>query len=182
MATRFPSPTSADVVAFRRAFDPFFADVFTPARGRRHDFQPAVSALPLDVYAQDDDVVVVAAVPGVDPEAIGITVEKNTVTISGKAVQPSGEAGTPTWYLQELPRGSFSRTLTLPFEVDSARADATFDNGLLRLTLPKLESAKARQIRVKVSGTPEAIPAQVEATVAETEAAATTSEEPAEQP
>lgn len=180
MASRYPSPVSADVVAFRRAFDPFFSDVFTPSRSRRGSFQPAASALPLDVYAQGDDVVVVAAVPGVEPDAIGITVEKNTVTLSGKPAQPAAEAGASTWYLQELPRGSFSRTLKLPFDVDAARADATFDNGLLRLTLPKLESAKAHQIRVKASSPAEAIPAQVEASAAEPETPA--EDAPAAQP
>lgn len=179
MATRFPSPTSQDLAAFRRAFDPLFTDVFTPSRGRSSaspsPYQAAVSALPLDVYAQDDDVIVVAAVPGVDPEAIAITVEKNTVTLSGKAAPVSPDSpststsASTTWYLQELPRGTFSRTLTLPFEVDAARADATFDNGLLRLTLPKRESAKARQIRIRVSGAHEAAPAQVEATSTATE-------------
>lgn len=173
MATRFPSTVNQDMAAFRRAFDPFFSEVFAPARSRgshNHD-QSAVSALPLDVYVQEDDVVVVAAVPGVDPEAIGITVEKNTVTLSGKAASASPDAASTTWYLQELPRGSVSRTLTLPFEVDAARADATFDNGLLRLTLPKRESAKARQIPVKVTSRQEAAPAQVEATIPDAETA-----------
>ena len=172
MATRFPSTVSQDMAAFRRAFDPLFSEFFATARSRGDHYQSAVSALPLDVFAQDDDVVVVAAVPGVDPEAIEITVEKNTVTLSGKAA-PAGTGTSATWYLQELPRGSFSRTLTLPFEVDAANADATFDNGLLRLTLPKRESAKARQIRVKVSGAQDAAPHQIEAASTDPEPATT---------
>ncbi|MGN6032152.1 MAG: Hsp20/alpha crystallin family protein [Thermomicrobiales bacterium] len=170
MATRFPTPVSQDIAAFRRAFDPFFSDVFAPAasRSRGAQYRAAATALPLDVYAREDDVVVVAAAPGIDPAAIEITVEKNTVTLAGKAAATSPDAASTatTWYLQELPRGSFSRTLTLPFEVDAARADATFDNGLLRLTLPKRESAKAHQIRVKVASTDAeaAAPVQVEAT------------------
>ncbi|HWK79492.1 MAG TPA: Hsp20/alpha crystallin family protein, partial [Thermomicrobiales bacterium] len=131
MATRFPTPVSQDIAAFRRAFDPFFTEAFAPASGRSRgaQYRAAVTALPLDVYAQEDDVVVVAAAPGITPDAIEITVEKNTVTLSGTAPATSPEAApaTTTWYLQELPRGSFSRTLTLPFEVDAARADATYD-------------------------------------------------------
>jgi len=170
MATRFPTPVSQDFAAFRRAFDPLFAEVFTPIRTRTNE---AATALPLDVFAQDDDLIVVAAVPGIEPEALTITVEKNAVTIAGKAAPIPADTATTTtttttWFLQELPRGNFSRTLTLPetFEVDAARAEATFDNGLLRLTLPKRESAKARQIRVKVVGTsdaPAVLPAAVEA-------------------
>ena len=188
MATRFPTPVSQDIAAFRRAFDPFFTEAFAPASGRSRgaQYRAAVTALPLDVYAQEDDVVVVAAAPGITPDAIEITVEKNTVTLSGTAPATSPEAApaTTTWYLQELPRGSFSRTLTLPFEVDAARADATYDNGLLRLTLPKRESAKAHQIRVKVGGasaaTDEATPVQVEATASSTAEPAATEQDASE--
>jgi HSP20 family protein len=159
MATRFPTPVAQDLAAVRRLFDPFFTEAFVPARGRTNH---SVTALPLDVFAHDDEVIVVAAVPGIDPEAIAITVEKNTVTITGKTTPSSTDGSKTTWFIQELPRGDFSRALTLPFEVDAAQADATFENGLLRLTLPKRESAKARQIRVKVAGAPEALPARVE--------------------
>lgn len=175
MATRFPITVSQDMAAFRRAFDPLFSEAFAPSRSRGslNPFQTAVSTLPLDVYAQGDDVVVVAAAPGIDPEGIEITVEKNTVTIAGTAAVASADGSSATWYVQELPRGRFSRSLTLPFEVDAAHADATFDNGMLRLTLPKRESAKAHQIRVKVAAAGESSPVAVEATAGNADAEST---------
>ncbi len=156
MATRFPIATvNGDFAGFRRAFEPFFNDAFgTQAlRGSRAAFNGARSIVPLDVFTRGDDIIVLAAVPGVSPEAIQISVEKNVVTLSGAIANAADadEAKDSTWYLHELPSGSFKRSLKLPFEVDADRAEATFANGTLRLTLPKLESAKPRQIQIKVS-------------------------------
>lgn len=113
----------------------------------------ARSLLPIDVFATGDDVIVLASVPGMNPDEIAISVEKNVVTLSGKIANASESADVQgsTWFLHELPHGDFKRSLQLPFEVDADRAEATFENGLLRLTLPKKESAKPRQIHVKVS-------------------------------
>lgn len=130
MATRYPvSPVSG----MREAVDRLFNETFFPAR-----FQTVWSAgagsgdrspLPLDVYATADDVVILAAVPGLRPEDIEISVEKNTVTISGQIpnVARSDHARDASWYLHELPSGSFRRSLTLP----------------------RAEAAKPRQIRVQ---------------------------------
>jgi HSP20 family protein len=74
------------------------------------------------------------------------------VTLSGRApnVASSEEAKDATWYLHELQYGAFQRSITLPIEVDPARADATFELGILRLRLPKAETARPRQIKVRV--------------------------------
>lgn len=153
MATRYPvSP----VFGMRDAVDRLFNEAFTPTR-----FQtvwstdagaPDRSRLPLDVYSTDDDVVVLAAVPGLSPDDIEITAEKNTVTISGRIpnAAESEHAKDASWHLHELQRGSFRRSLTLPGDIDTSRAEASFEHGMLRLTLPKAEAAKPRQIRVQV--------------------------------
>ena len=61
----------------------------------------------------------------------------------------SEEAKDATWYLHELPHGAFQRSVTLPIEVDPAKADATCEHGILRLRLPKAETAKPRKIELK---------------------------------
>ena len=155
MATRFPIATLAnDLASFRRAFDPFFDENLIPTQIRALRTNSVRPTLPLDVYADADQTVVLAAVPGVSPDQIEISVEKNTVTLAGKipSAAEAEDAKNATWYLRELAHGSFKRQLELPYEVDAQRAEATFEHGMLRLTLPKLESAKPRQIRIKVSG------------------------------
>lgn len=152
MATRYPvSPAFGR----REAVDRLFSEAFTPARLQTvWSASPEAgsqSLLPLDVYATDDDVIVLAAIPGLSPDDIEIIAEKNTVTISARIpnVATAEHAKDARWYLHELPRGSFRRSLTLPFDVDASRAEASFELGMLRLTLPKAEAAKPRQIRIQ---------------------------------
>ena len=115
--------------------------------------------LPLDVYATKDEVVIIAVVPGIQTDEFEISINQNTVTLSGKMpnVASSVEGKEATWYLHELPHGVFQRSITLPMDVDGARAEATSENGILRLRLPKAETAKPHQIRVR--GANEAIEA-----------------------
>jgi HSP20 family protein len=112
------------------------------------------SLMPIDAFATENEVVILAAIPGINPDDIEITIEKNTVTLSGQVpnVAESEETKGANWYVHELPHGSFRRSLTLPMEVNAAEANATFDRGMLRLTVPKAEAAKPRQIRVQVGG------------------------------
>jgi HSP20 family protein len=166
MVTRFPiSSVASDVQSLRQVMDRVFNENFTPTRSRtvwsangRAQGQGSIS---LDVYATDDEAVVLAAVPGVDPGQIEISIEKNVLTLKGEiANSASSEEGkSATWYLHELPWGSFQRSLTLPWEIDVEAADATFQHGLLRLTLPKAQAEKPKQIRVRVEA---AQPAAIE--------------------
>jgi HSP20 family protein len=128
------------------------------------------SLLALDVYATDDEVVILAAAPGVSAENIEITVEKNTVTISGTVpnVAKSEDAQGATWYIHELPSGTFRRSLTVPAEVDASKTEASFDGGILRLVLPKAETSRPRQIEVKMgSAKPQPVAIEEEAAPAE---------------
>ncbi|HEV2527487.1 MAG TPA: Hsp20/alpha crystallin family protein [Thermomicrobiales bacterium] len=111
------------------------------------------SGIALDVYETEDEVVIIAAVPGLGPDDINVSVHDNTVTLSGQLpnVAQSAEAREATWYIHELPYGSFQRSLKLPVEIDPDAADATFDNGILHLHLPKATQVRPRQITVRRS-------------------------------
>lgn len=149
MATRFPVASLAgDMISLRSAMDRLFNESVIP--GQRAESSRGV--LPLDVYSTDHEVVVLAAIPGMNPDDIRITIEKNTLVLAGSMpnVAEAEDSRDASWYLHELPHGTFERTLTLPMELDATRAEATFENGMLRLTLPKAENEKPRQIKVKV--------------------------------
>jgi HSP20 family protein len=107
--------------------------------------------LPLDVYATQDDVVIIAAVPGLAADNVEVTYDQGVVTFAGQLpnVAVSEEGKGATWYLHELPYGTFRRSVTLPFEIDADAAEATFADGVLRLRLPKAEQARPRQIKVR---------------------------------
>jgi HSP20 family protein len=149
MATRFPMSTLAgDMISLRSAMDRLFNESFVPGTMNG----TGGNMLPLDVYSNENEVVVLAAVPGITPEDLNISIDKSTITLTGTIhnVAESEEASNASWHLKELSHGTFERSLTLPFVFDSNRAEATFENGMLRLVLPKAESEKPRQIKVKV--------------------------------
>jgi len=109
--------------------------------------------MPLDVYATEDNAVILAAVPGMDPNDLDLTVQENTVTLSGsvRSTSESQEAQNATWYIRELPTGTYRRSISLPFAVEADRAEATFDHGILRVVLPKAEALKPKRIAINTT-------------------------------
>jgi len=107
-------------------------------------------AMPIDAYSTDDDVVILAEVPGMRPDDLELTVNQNTVTISGTIHSPmeSEDVSRATWYVSEMARGNYRRSITLPFAVDADKAEATIDSGILRVTLPKAEANRTRKITI----------------------------------
>lgn len=103
--------------------------------------------VPVDVTLEDEIYTITAFVPGIAPEDVKIEVVENTVTISGEFFNNSTEE--TVYLLQEKPKGNFSRTLRMPTELDSENSDAIVVNGVLTLTVPKAEIAKAKLIKVK---------------------------------
>ena len=141
---RRPSPVR-DMLSMRTAMDRFFDDDFRPFQWLSGSL--AGPALPLDVTTDADSVTIEAALPGIKPDDVDITVENGTVTISGKtADERTAEEG--SYVLQEIRRGSFSRTVSLPNGLEPDKARATFENGILRLEIPKAEQLKPRQIKI----------------------------------
>ena len=102
----------------------------------------------VDVLDQDSQVIVRAEVPGVKKEDLEISVTDNAVTIRGSTKrekkQEEGE-----YYRCEMSCGEFSRTVGLPTGIDSNKAKATFKDGILELTLPKVATSKRRSITVE---------------------------------
>jgi HSP20 family protein len=102
--------------------------------------------LALDAYATDEEVVITAAVPGLDPDQVEITLEDALLTISGEFRAPLENV---RYLFQERPYGRFSRSVKINVEIDAERAEAKFDKGILMVILPKSERAKAKVIEVK---------------------------------
>jgi HSP20 family protein len=134
-----------DAVSLRDAMNSLFQDSFVrPGNGPS---QSAIAALPLDVCETEQEFVVKAALAGVKPEDVQITVHGDTLTIRGESkaeVEKKGEH----WHFRERRQGTFQRSLTLATPVNSEKAQANFELGVLTLTLPKAESAKPRQIKI----------------------------------
>jgi HSP20 family protein len=105
-------------------------------------------APPLDVHETETEFVVKASLPGVKPEDVHITAHGDTVTIRGETRAEEEKKG-QTWHLRERRSGSFQRSVGLATPIDSEKASARFENGVLTLTLPKTEKARPKQIKVQ---------------------------------
>ncbi len=104
--------------------------------------------LPVDVYSTEEAVVITAAVPGLEPEDIRISLEDDVLTIEGEAKRPAEEG--VTYIIRERAgEGRFHRRLRLNVPVDVEHIEAVFHNGMLTLTLPKAPEARPQTIPVK---------------------------------
>jgi HSP20 family protein len=162
MVSQFPF--GQDFVVLRDAMNQLLEESFVPSRGSRSSGNngTTVRPLPLDVYATQEEAVIIAAVPGMSPQELEVTIDQNVVTLSGTVptAAESDQGKGATWYLHELWHGQFRRSVTLPFEVDAGKADASFENGIVRIMLPKAERAKPHKIAIKTgNGQQEAIEA-----------------------
>ena len=111
--------------------------------------RPRGSMLPANLLETTDSYVVQVALPGITLDALDIQVMGREVTIKGKVEVPAPENG--TWIWQGIPGGEFAETFTLPIEVEGDSASATYENGILWLTLPKVEHARPKNIKVNVT-------------------------------
>jgi HSP20 family protein len=135
-----------ELVTLRQAMDRLFEDSFV--RPRAWGFPAEASArLPLDITDTADALVVEAALPGVKPEHVDITVEDGTLTIRAESRDERQETKGET-LVSEIRRGTVSRTVALPSGLEADKATATFEDGVLHLTFPRAEAVKPRQIRI----------------------------------
>jgi HSP20 family protein len=105
-------------------------------------FLPAV-----DIYETEDSIVVLADMPGVSSDKVTIDVKESQLTISGEITPPLGDQ--EHLLVQEYDTGNFLREFTLGQLVDQNRIEAALKDGVLRLTLPKVEKVKPRKIEIK---------------------------------
>jgi HSP20 family protein len=106
---------------------------------------------PVNVWEDEQNLFAEAELPGMAMDKIEIYVtEGNQLTIQGERTPVEVKNG--VWHRQERTFGKFSRVIALPVAVDAIKVEARFENGVLRLTLPKSEAAKPRKIAVKGEG------------------------------
>jgi HSP20 family protein len=104
----------------------------------------------VDIYEQDGNIVLKAELPGVDPKDVDVRVENNILTLRGER-KLDHEVKKENYHRVERAYGSFTRSFTLPNVVDTEKIKAEYKDGLLRMTLPKKEEARPKQISINVS-------------------------------
>jgi len=134
-----------EAISLRDAMNSLLQESFVRPGGMQG--QAGHSTLPLDVTENENEFVVKASLPGVKPEDVQITVHGDTLTIRGESRVEEEKKG-EQWHLRERRYGAFQRSVALATPVNSDKAQAHYEHGVLTLTLPKSEAAKPRQIKV----------------------------------
>ena len=128
----------------RDFFDRFFEDFRPPTLfAEETAFTPA-----FDVSETEKELIVKAEVPGMDKKDIQVTLSDGMLTIKGEKKQEK-EDENENYHSIERRYGAFSKTMRLPFEVETDKVDATYKHGVLKVTLPKSEVAKPKRIKIK---------------------------------
>ncbi len=127
-----------------QVFDSFMDEFFnTPS------MMMSGGSIQADVYEDEDNVMVDLKAPGFKKEDIEIDIEGDMLTVSGKITEEKEEEKEKKkYYMKEIREESFSRTLTLPTKVDSENSKAKVENGMIKITLPKLPESKPKKIAI----------------------------------
>ena len=107
-------------------------------------------SLALDVAEKGDVFTVKASLPGINPEDLNVTLEDNVLTVQGE-IKEDETIEEETYHIRERRFGSFSRSLRFPVPVNAGEIVAEYENGVLKLTVPKAEEVKPRRIEIKAS-------------------------------
>jgi len=103
----------------------------------------------MDIYQTDKEVVAEVSLPGIDPNNVNVVVENNVLTIEGKSEQKT-EVDEKNYYRKEVRCGSFHRSVALPTAVDASKAKAEYEEGMLKIRIPKDEKELPKSIKVDI--------------------------------
>lgn len=147
-ATR--DPVLADLFGLSNRLSRLLNDGLGGADWQLRDSASAAWMPAVDIFEEPNAIRIMAEVPGVKPEDVKISLENNVLTIHGSK-QQAAEERTERVHRYERTYGAFERSFTLPTTVDAGSINATYEHGVLTVTLPKVERAKPRQIEVQVA-------------------------------
>jgi HSP20 family protein len=139
-----PDPFRALQRRMDRLFDDFAGDYQWPFTNGRAGVMPSI-----DVHETDKDMTIEAELPGVGEKDIDVTLTDNLLTIKGEKKQESEEKK-KDYHLTERSYGSFSRSMTLPFDADPGKIKADFKDGVLTIRLPKPAEVKAKTKKIAI--------------------------------
>ena len=136
----------------RRNLDKLFGEYGEPVSRQNliSKGAPASLAPSIDIFERKGDIVIRIDLPGIEKEQIDLSITKDTLTLKAEAKKEE-EIKPEDYYVQERSYGTYIRTVQLPQNIDSAKAKASFKNGVLEIIFPNKEEAKAAEIKVDIS-------------------------------
>jgi HSP20 family protein len=138
-----------DLRNMRRVLDRFMGGTFPLVAREDVEFGGLEEPLPVDVFERGNEVIVKAALPGVDPKDVDIRVTDGILHIRAET-KDEQDVQTENYHRHEYRYGRFARSFRLPPNLDTTKAEAKYDNGMLRLSFPKTEESRERSMRIEV--------------------------------
>lgn len=149
LTRRTRDPFAGEFLALNEAMNQLMRNAFISPNSLLENGANGTSPA-LDVSETKDAYTVKASLPGWKPEDVDITFENGQLTLRGEWKEENEDKGEDAkWHRKEIRYSSFERSLMLPVEVEADKAQATFENGVLTLTLPKSEVVKPKQIKIE---------------------------------
>jgi HSP20 family protein len=143
-------PATADLFNVGNRISRLLNDAFGGLDWQYRDSAGASWVPPVDIFEDKDSIRIMAEVPGVQPQDVKISLEGNVLTVHGQKGQVAEER-TERVHRYERTYGVFERTFSLPASVDANKISASYEHGVLTVTLPKVEQARPREIQVEVT-------------------------------
>jgi len=138
-----------DLLTLQDRMNRLFDDSMRGIRPEENALSSGIWSPPVDIYETESDVILKAEVPEVNQKDIDIQVENNTLTLKGER-KFEKETKKENFHRIERAYGTFTRSFTLPNAIDQERIHADYKDGVLKITMPKREETKAKQIKVSV--------------------------------
>jgi len=138
-----------DLTSMRDEMNRLFDSFFSGLPERRKGLLEGEWAPSIDVAETDEEIVVTAELPGVKQEEVDISIADSVLTLKGEKKEEK-EVKEKNYHRIERSYGSFQRSISLPTGVEASKAKATYKDGILRVTVPKVEEAKPKQIKIDV--------------------------------
>lgn len=139
-----------EMTSLQERMNRLFSDVLARSPVGEEEITRGAWVPAVDIYEKNECLVIKAELPGIRKEDVTVEVEDNTLTLKGEKKFES-DVKEESYHRVERSYGSFQRSFTLPATVDQAKVKAVFKDGILEITLPKVEEAKPKQIKVEVA-------------------------------
>ncbi|MDD5635780.1 MAG: Hsp20/alpha crystallin family protein [Atribacterota bacterium] len=132
----------------RGFFDDFFDMMESPGRSRRNWFDGGIWAPAVDLLDKKDKLLAKVELPGVDKKDVKLSLNDSNLTIQGE-MKKDEETKNDEYYYRERAYGTYSRTISLPAEIDKENIKAKFKNGILEIIMPKKPEVKPKEITIE---------------------------------
>ena len=136
-----------DVVTLRERMNRMFEDVFSGRAEEGKEMTTSTWAPSVDIFETEKELVLTAEIPGIDEKDVEIKIEDNTLSLKGER-KFEKETKEENYHRIERSYGSFYRAFTLPNSIDPEKIQATHENGVLKITMPKRDELQPRKVKI----------------------------------